>query len=1100
MAYVFRIHNHANGGPTPQVAANVKDWTKTQYFEGLLNNAIKVRDNVGSIGTSIPNIFARIMLFDIAFSETAKNMHSPATPTANTKIISECLDMLELLYQKGNDDKHLIVKKWDAASQIQYLTNSGNAKLQNLAKVLQANLQFIGNPLAIYLFYWKDVPAGWTNECEVLIGGTSPLSLVFTSPNWVRKLKDCGWQNKFQRTGGGKMFDDNHPLALENRHGDFRKMLFDMRMAYSDVLDSQAKGLYQYIKDAIGSTPVPPIDPATFLATYSQIDRNDIGFIAASALPLVYKQIAPNDNYVMRISQTLAPGVKTPMALTDGGLGAGVPYIGGQPWNNTIDEAYVRTIDIFERQLPGGVGVKYPFVCASDFLEDNIIEIDAPIKRDKFLTLTTNGANGAPTEQKYLMPLKPTFFKFFKIVDLKNMMEITPSGSDVVVTLKIPVNNAAPNIITMRKTYDRNHIHKVGNNQIGFYPFYKVVDKPALNRYAVASTGTPRLSFFNEDGSQIVSQPTERTKSEGMVIATNYYMVKSGFDYVVVDDGGVRGMIVPIMPEIMVTRAGSDYKFAIDFGTSNTMVAYRIDMGTPIEMNVKSSDYAVYLHKHTNTYYTFLTREFMPTTFEDDASVAFPVKTAVCEKWNYHTTMGNVELFGMLNAGFNFMKEDVYKLRNSYQYATDLKWSLESNPGNTDNLARVRHFCMSILWLAKNVALMGQGKVDFEVYLTFPKSMLGTDIFYDGEGGGAWEWAARELGLTNIHFNDNISESEAPYYKMVNAACDMLNVDIGGGTTDLFFVVKSAMPNYCKYQSVRFAANDLWDDGYGVSISKNGSNGFVQYIKNTLAGSGQDISKIIETASSSADVMAVLFSRDNQYNTSGMIKANAYLRSILVLHFTALLFHIARIIKRQDLPIPRDITFSGMGSLYIGLFKTKAMLSFVRGVLTSLTGKQVPTGFNLKFGTKNEAKQNTALGALARDLVVAAANAFDLSNLEMSAINEQGIDGDILRYDDVANDNKNGNRIYQQSKAIFDQFVEYLRSHDYQTLSNNTLGFGVEARMIDDLARFGGQSYNNVKAKMPTTALAATIHDSLFFWHIKDALYELSVRYNSTNN
>lgn len=68
--------------------------------------------------------------------------------------------------------------------------------------------------------------------------------------------------------------------------------------------------------------------------------------------------------------------------------------------------------------------------------------------------------------------------------------------------------------------------------------------------------------------------------------------------------------------------------------------------------------------------------------------------------------------------------------------------------------------------------------------------MLNTDLFYDrgalATGTGTWQWAARSLGLNNITFDDSIGESEAPYYKTVRDMCDMLNVDIGGGTTDLF--------------------------------------------------------------------------------------------------------------------------------------------------------------------------------------------------------------------------------------------------------------------------------------------------------------------------
>ena len=1100
MAHVFRIHNHYgnNANVKPVDAAGVQGWTRTQYYENLKNNAIDVGTTVGNIGTSIPNIFARIMLFSIAFKETGKEQHNNVS--ANTRIISECLDMLELLFQKGRDTGHLIVKKWDANAQIQILNNSGNGSLKKLGKVLNENLGVIGSPTEIYLFYWRDTD-NHGKQREVLIGGTSPLTLVFTSPNWVRELGEYGWSDKFKRTTGGKMFDQANPLALDGRVEEFRNMMFDLRMAYSADLQNQAKGLYQYIIDTITNlhADVAPINTAQFSGNedsrYIEISRGDgIGKLQAKGIPLVYKPIKPNDNYVMVPTKNLAAGVKTPMALTDEGLGNTVPYIGGQPWHAVISDAYVREKGIYDRELPGGMGVEYPFVCAYDFFEEKIIKIEAPVNRNKFLTLTGNAANGQPINQEYLIPLKPKFFEFFGINDLKNMMRITTSGDEVVVSLAIPIKDSTYQKIIMKKVYDANHIVSVNNSQIGVYPFYRVTDRPGLNKYAVVSTSTPRLSFFTEAGVAINSQPTERTKREGLNVSTNYYMVDSAFDYIVLEENGVKGMIIPQMQEITIANATVDYKFAIDFGTSNTMVAYRKNAVVPQELDINSSDYAVYLHQHIGASYAQIDREFMPTSLDGGDNIKFPVKTAVCEKIGYHAAMGNVELFGKINAGFNFMKENVYS-SGSYEYITDLKWSLEKNSGNIDNLARVRHFCMGILWLVKNVALSGQGKDDFTVLLTFPQSMLGIGVIL-----GAWQWAAQQLGLNNVTFDTSVSESEAPYYKMVTAACDMLNVDIGGGTTDMFFVVKSAMPAYCRYQSVRFAANDLWDDGYGVGIGLKGSNGFVQYLKDSLLGDGTDITDLVNTTSSSADVMAVLFSRDNTLNTSNKIMAHNDLKSILVLHFTALLFHIARIIKRQNLPIPRDITFSGMGSLYIGLFSTSIglMTDFVKDVLAELTGKNVPAGFNLRFGTSHDAKQNTALGALAKDLIVHAAPAFDLTAMDKTIINEQGLgdedgDEDAICYQDVVDDAKNGNIVYENSKAVFNKFINYLRSRNYNQLVGNKLGFGIKGSIINDLQGFGEQSYTNVKAQMPTSNLAATINDSLFFWHIKDALYQLSV-------
>lgn len=1098
MAYVFRIHNHGkNKSEKPVSAESVKGWTGTQYLDEQYRNAIKVGNEVENIGTSIPSIFARLLLFDTAFGSADYN-------PADEKLISECLDLLEFLYQHGKDN-HLIVKRWDAQSQIHLLKGHSSKKLQRLGTVMEDNLKIIGNPAFIYLFYWKDFPTGKVDEREVLIGATSPLTLVFTSPNWKREMKENGWDAKFNRIKEGVLFDNN-TIGLAGRDPEFVQMLLDMSHAYhhdshgAHIFPMQAKNLYEYVNNYImvNNITVPPINIMSFTQKYNCISRPTIGDISAGQLPICYKQIMPDNGYMMKPTKQLTQGIKIPLVLDDDNI-SGVQYVGGREWgNNTVNETD-RTKDIYQRELPGGMGIQYPYVAWFDLLEDNILELEYPIKEDKFLISTGKDEKGQDISQKYLLPIKPCFFDFFEMANLSEIARIVPNDDGGVnVTLNIPIQDSNHPIRPITRVYDKSHIHVLKNNQIGFYPFFKVIDQTNLNRYAVVSTGNPELVFYK--GNDVVnSSVAQRTNAKGLNVATNYYTVKSAFDYVVVKDGNASGLIVPLMNPIEIGNNPVSFKFAIDFGTSNTMIAYSRGGADPVEFCEESSDYAVYLHKHGSNVLTQLRREFLPTSLEEKDMLKFPIKTTVCEKDKYQAT-GTDELFGKINIGFNFMNEDVLKAETScYEYKTDLKWSLESNGGDKEWTARVRHFCMGLLWLIKNKSITSGGDANFTVRLTFPKSMLNTHLFYDSgntisAGQGTWQWAARELGLMGLTFDDSISESEAPYYKTVTDVCDMLNVDIGGGTTDLFFVVHSATPGYCKYQSVRFAADDLWGKGYGVG-RKAGDNGFVKYIQERLAEEKKNIDEIIKTAESSSDVMAVLFNRESQLLTSQKIRSNDNLRSILTLHFTALLYHISRIIKKYNMPIPKKISFSGMGSLYIKLIgKDSKLEQFVINVLTYQTGKEAPVDFKLSFGTVSDAKQNTALGALEHDTVVATAGTFDLSKLKHDEIDEQGIDVEQpLCYQDIFNDKDKS--IYSQSNKVFSDFVDYLKSDDYSRNVNNNFGFGIPQSMITAFCNSGGQSYTNVTALLPTNAPAATIRDSLFFWHIKDALYSLAANF-----
>lgn len=113
MAYAFRIHEPKTVGDTaPVAAANMTGWEKTAHIAGSLLRNIPLGMNNCKMGTSIPSIFARIFLFEGAF-QTLEGCPVDKLEQVNsdTKLVSECLDLIEFLYQHGNDPK-LVVKHW----------------------------------------------------------------------------------------------------------------------------------------------------------------------------------------------------------------------------------------------------------------------------------------------------------------------------------------------------------------------------------------------------------------------------------------------------------------------------------------------------------------------------------------------------------------------------------------------------------------------------------------------------------------------------------------------------------------------------------------------------------------------------------------------------------------------------------------------------------------------------------------------------------------------------------------------------------------------------------------------------------------------------
>lgn len=1129
MPYVFRIHKQS-GGKAPNPSTFINGWGASTLMTGALLDEIETGTTVNRMGTSIPSIFARPMLFQTAFDTI--------TPTAyhgsgiNQKLISEVFDMLEFIYQNAGN-KRLSTVEWVSATQIAELKKAGSPELQRLASVLEDHLVKIGNPGKITLFFWEDYNAQGV-KVKTLIGGTSISTLVFTSPNWSRKVKENGWV--FRRLDGTKFFDDSIQPLSDRSHA-FREMMFNLRITYDTEFQAQCggsnSGMAQYIWETIShmGLKIPSMPKAQFLTDYPAVHG-----VYAGAIPISHKALsALNSGYCIKVTSQryahkigaggAAVNVPVPMALNDNGL-PGVEYVGGATWQPTysIDEAYVRTNpQIFARELPGEMGVSYPWLSAADLLEDRIIKVNGTIDNASFITLF----NG---DSQYLLPIRRQFFDFFNVNDLKGvdawtgrpLAEISVDGANVVVTLNIPIVDAAHKFIALTRTYTPDKIVATDKPiEVGFFPFYKVPSQPALDTYSVmlAAAAKTTLEFFTlttDETVTLAAPGKERTKEQLMLNATTYYDVRGTIDLVevVLPDGG-RGLIIPKMKG--VTPGNIDYKFAVDFGTSNTFIAYKKDGEAEIktlsfgdsivDTRDERDNQTVFLYAPENipTMVDTFQREFMlPTLGQADSIAGFPIKTSVCEVTQFENEP-SWNLFGNINMGFKFKNEISSGNVPNTRYFTNLKWALEEDPGASLPGWRALAFCKQILWLLKNKALLNGGKSDFKVMLTFPESMIDRSVFLDLMAQtGVWYEAAREVGLDPTSmFDASVTESEAPYYMVVTGQDNMLNVDIGGGTTDMFLVRRldkqgMQLPNpEAYYLSVKFAADDLWGDGAGARKNTVGQNGFCQYLQKKIKANGGSIDGITKLVSRSSDVMAALFSNDVNFKTSLHIRQNNNLRSILLIHYTALLFAIGRLLNKMDAGIPRVLSFTGMGSKYLSLISTdpRRLKEFTAEVLSMITGAPVPHGFQLDTHYM-DAKEVTAKGALSKDNVE---EAYHINDNFKHSFTDLGCESyDFLRYAQLRTGTEI-NTIRQDSRKVFDRFVSLLESTGFGKITASQFQLSIPAAMLDDLKQQADLSFNNVQGAISPKHDQSAVTDNLFFWFLKDSLCKLSMAFHEGN-
>lgn len=440
----------------------------------------------------------------------------------------------------------------------------------------------------------------------------------------------------------------------------------------------------------------------------------------------------------------------------------------------------------------------------------------------------------------------------------------------------------------------------------------------------------------------------------------------------------------------------------------------------------------------------------------------------------------------------------------SFKYKTGLKWLLEEHPGDPHHTNRVKYYFLQTLWMLKNESLMNNGGDNFDVYITFPESMKNQGTLMN-----LWEWAKNELNIhCNFFYGTQYSESIAPYNCMATqiGGSSFLNIDIGGGTNDLLFVNKDANGHIASahYSSSMFAGDDLWGDGIQITANAPLRNGFVDYVMGQILQAEQTYKEKIllplkslkaGITTSSADVMGYLFKYDNDFQTSAKIKGQRNLYSIIFIHYAALMYNVSRLIKKMNIDIPLNLSFTGMGSKYINLISTNpnTIKSLTVLLLEKYTGKNVDPAFTIVGDDNVDVKEITAKGVLEG---LGLDPSFQIPADILSPIIDYGFDREgNLTYADVATD-----EVREAALESFDKFVGSLQDADFSNfIFTNFNRLTISNDLIADLRNFAKQSFATMSAKIPTQYRDLNVAETLFFWPLKNSLVELSKNYKNYN-
>jgi len=947
MSKVFRFHNGND---------NIEDWQVTEAYG---NHAISsIQDPAGESAsrqiTSIPSPFARMDLIQRAFARINESRKLEGS-TIFHKMVSDALDVAELFFNVDRFADRLSLMVWDKHQDLQALLRSDNPKHRRLGETLKLYLEQdkqAHNFDELSSIYLLNYTAGGPFKMNI-IGGTSPSTLFFTSANDL-SFVDIQFGSK-------RVFSTTY-LPLYKRDIEFQKYFFGLQKHYpafnrkfkevDDYLNTNYALLSEEVRQHIQHGT-----EADFYNSYQELTLGGDGHkVEVLGFPLRKRVNTPSniaDRSDFVIVSDKFEGVK-PLVLPNEKFTGRLMYTSDY-WDANLKAPHSDPHELGDRKLPF-VGDRYPYLTVSDFLEPYVIRTVYPIQKSKYFD--GNFSSTQQTTKGFILPIKKEFFDFFDVSYLSGFTKEgrpvfemrSGAGGGLTVTLRIPVKKGyisfqriyypAANELSMEQAYPEQNKGVIIENQFSLttFPFYRltgghpnVYRVALLDRDVLPLTKSRRysLKFFknNQEIDVRAEKPRSRKQTDGL--SSHFYVLEDAFDFMELSDGtGHRGLIVPLFKEI---EPGTEkFTFAVDFGTTNTHIEFRKGDADPVPFEIGDEDLQMAsLHdpsvedtdislSGTGAAALILTlpHEFLPLRLGPKHPHSFPTRTAI--HYNEATDFAtNTYALADLNLSFTYERELIPK---NIKFDTNLKWS--DFKANSKELKKVDAYFENLMLLIRNKVMLNGGDPDqTQLVWFYPSSMLPFKI---GMMEFKWENLFKRY-ISDKHPPMKLSESIAPFYYFKNrlgvTATDrsVVSIDIGGGTSDMV-VYRKNRPEVLT--SIRFAANTIFGDGYN---SNPALNGFVKKYSERFKDLGI-VSYYLPKLQRSDDIAGFFFSLENNRDLQKRnidasfareLHQDADFRIVFLVFYSAIIYHLAKLMKAKGLDAPAYITFSGTGSKVI---------------------------------------------------------------------------------------------------------------------------------------------------------------------------------------
>lgn len=931
MAKVFRLYNIQGNN-------NIVDWQESKEYGTQAISEIIDPDGATARKeiTSIPSPFARIDLVKTAFREVtnlardAKDKKAALKGgTIYHKMVSEMFDIAQIFFNIDRFRDKFEIVVWDRKKDL----NLGNILGNTLNLYLESDA--VGSDpynfkkmKRVYMLNYigPDRP----DEMNI-VGGTSPATLFFSSSN------DLSYVSKNILFDNDRPFDKTYQ-PLYQRNFEFQKYLFALRKTNKEF-SKEFPEVEEYLKMTYGclsNNEKKEIDQLneTSINNYETIKigekENDALEILGNAFHKKPNKLDWESDFAIR-SNVYKDG-KLPLVLPieKGNMYTNLNYTNG-PWEQEFKAPYYDNTPWKNRLLPE-LHEEYPYLTISDFLADTIVKIPYALNDQSYYDggLVCKNEND---ERSYLLPLKPLFFQFFTVKELmgtvpgtnKPMFEFVENAGGIKVILRVPIKRG---YMEYSRIYFEGMLPNLDSNDGGLIETKMGMGVIPLIRFPQNVKKHYRIAMFDKgkvdttlefyDGIGAVSyKSTVRAAKDlaGRGCSHEAYLLEANFDRILVKVGDVEGFIIPKFKPAN-DQAAAVFTFAVDFGTTNTHIEYSTDSNKPPKpFDIKSDEKQ--MHKLHNRYTDSDIRlafeqDFIPDTIGDRHS--FPMRTVFAN----HIGMDiNNNPQPLVDGNIPFLYEkDFTPLWNHIN--TELKWG-----GVPERLLKMHLETLFIL-MRNKVAINDGNLAATKLIWFYPASMTVGKI---NKFKQIWKEAYENYFGPNAAQNViSISESKAPYLHFIKtqgAADEVVTIDIGGGTTDVFIVEDQEDKMLLSF---RFASNAIFGDAYNYNPSKNGfvckyKEPFKKMLKsNNLSGLQRALTQI-EDQGKSSDIVNFLFSlvgsrvdNNSELDFLRKLSNDDQMRYVFILFYGSILYFIAKAMKAKGLKKPKTIAFSGNGA------------------------------------------------------------------------------------------------------------------------------------------------------------------------------------------